>query len=201
MANTKKSTTTTVSKDESITKSETKTESVSEVKEKKIKPKQKLSLNDNVSISVSSNVPGLLTYVNHKTGDIYKWSTFGEVQSLYVSDIRAMKSNQPRFLEENWIMIEGIADLDEAYEDVDIDEVLDALKVSHYYENALCPKTINEIFNWSPDDIKIKVPKMKQSTKDTIVIRANELIAEGILDSNKKIKALEESLGCELVVE
>lgn len=165
----------------------------------KIEPKKtKLKLDDNVSILVSSNVFGTLTYVNHKTGDKYVWNTMGETQSLYVSDIRAMKSNQIRFLEENWILIEGIADLDDSYEDVIVDEVYEALQIAHYYTNTLCPKNLNEIFNWSVDDIKLKVPKMTQTTKTSLMVRANELIKAGILDSISKLKAFEEVLECEL---
>jgi len=160
--------------------------------------KKKLRLDDSVSILVSSNVFGLLTYINHKTGDKYQWSKIGEVQSLYVSDIRAMKSNQQRFLEENWILIDGIADLDEEYEDVDIDDVYEALQISHYYKNRLCPKDIGEIFNWSASDIKAKVPKMTQTVKESLIVRANELIKSEVLDSISKVKALEEALNCEL---
>ena len=160
--------------------------------------KKKLRLDDSVSILVASNVFGLLTYVNHKTGDKYQWNKIGEVQSLYVSDIRAMKSNQQRFLEENWILIEGIADLDEEFEDVDIDDVYEALQIAHYYKNRLCPKNIGEIFNWSSSDIKEKVPKMAQTVKESLIVRANELIKSGILDSISKVKALEEVLNCEL---
>lgn len=162
------------------------------------KSKKKLRLDDTVSILVSSNVFGLLTYVNHKTGDKYQWSKIGEVQSLYVSDIRAMKSNQQRFLEENWILIEGIADLDEEFEGVDIDDVYEALQISHYYKNRLCPKDIGEIFNWSASEIRAKVPKMTQTVKESLIVRANELIKAEILDSIAKVKALEEVLGCEL---
>lgn len=166
--------------------------------EVKSTPKKKLRLDDGVSILVSSNVFGLLTYVNHKTGDKYQWSKIGEVQSLYVSDIRAMKSNQQRFLEENWILIEGIADLDEDFEDVKIDDIYDALQISHYYKNRLCPKDIGEIFNWSASDIKLKVPKMTQTVKESLIVRANELIKSGVLDSISKLKALEAVLNCEL---
>jgi hypothetical protein len=162
------------------------------------KDKKKLKLDDSVSILVSSNVFGLLTYVNHKTGDKYQWSRMGEIQSLYVSDIRAMKSNQQRFLEENWILIEGIADIDEAYDDVELDDIYDALQISHYYNNRLCPKDIGEIFNWSASDIRAKVPKMNSSIKESLVVRGNELIKSGVLDSISKLKALEEVLGCEL---
>jgi len=163
-----------------------------------IKPKKKLRLDDSVSLLVSSNVFGILTYVNHKSGDTYRWGKIGDTQSLYVSDIRAMKSNQQRFLEENWIMIEGIADLDEDYECVDTDDIYEALQISHYYKNRLCPKNIGEIFNWSVADIKAKVPKMTKTVKESLIISANELIKSGVLDSISKVKALEEVLNCEL---
>jgi hypothetical protein len=181
--------------EQGFVKNETETINANNIKQVE---KKKLKLDDSVSILVSSNVFGLLTYVNHKTGDKYQWSKMGEVQSLYVSDIRAMKSNQQRFLEENWILIEGIADKDEAYENVDLDDVYETLQISHYYNNRLCPKNIGDIFNWSATDIREKVPKMNSGVKESLVVRANELIKSGVLDSISKLKALEEVLGCEL---
>lgn len=165
---------------------------------KSIPRKKKLRLDDHISILVASNVFGLLTYVNHKSGDKYQWQKMGDVQNLYVSDLRAMKSNQVRFFEENWILIEGIADSDEEFNEVTDDDIYDALQITQYYKDRLCPKNIGEIFNWSNSDIKSKVPKMAQTAKESLVVRANELIKSGVLDSMSKVKALEEVLNCEL---
>lgn len=166
-----------------------------------VKDKKKLKLDDNVSILVASNIFGELIYVNHKTGDKYTWETMGDVQSLYVSDIRAMKSNQRKFLEENWIVITGIADTSDEYENVDLTEIYEALQISNYYKEFLCPSNLNDVFNWSVDEIRNKVSKMPTSTKETIAIRANELIKAGIIDSISKVKVLEEVIGCELASE
>ena len=171
------------------------------IKKTQTAPKRKLKLDDNVSILVASNIFGELIYINHKTGDKYTWENMGDVQSLYVSDIRAMKSNQRKFLEENWIVLNGIADTSDEYEDVDITEVYEALQIANYYKNFLCPSNLNDVFNWSVEDIRNKVSKMPTSTKETIAIRANELIKEGIIDSIAKVKALEEVIGCELASE
>lgn len=160
--------------------------------------KKKLKLDDNVSILVASNIFGELVYINHKTGDKYTWQNMGDIQSLYVSDIRAMKSNQRKFLEENWIVITGIADTSDIYDDVDLNDIYEALQISSYYKEFLCPSNLNDVFNWSVDEIRKKVSKMPTSTKETIAIRANELIKDGILDSIKKVKVLEEVIGCEL---
>lgn len=167
----------------------------------KVSTRKKLKLDDNVSLLVSSNIFGELIYINHKTGDKYTWENMGDVQSLYVSDIRAMKSNQRKFLEQNWIVIDGIADTSEEYEGVDVTEIYEALQISNYYKNFLCPSNLNDVFNWSVEDIRNKVPKMPVSTRETIAIRANELIKSGIIDSIAKVKVLEEVIGCELASE
>ena len=174
---------------------------VKDTTELRVSTRKKLKLDDNVSLLVSSNIFGELIYINHKTGDKYTWENMGDVQSLYVSDIRAMKSNQRKFLEQNWIVIDGIADTSEEYEGVDVTEIYEALQISNYYKNFLCPSNLNDVFNWSVEDIRNKVPKMPVSTRETIAIRANELIKAGIIDSIAKVKVLEEVIGCELASE
>jgi len=160
--------------------------------------KKKLRLDDNVLISVKSNRFGELIYINHKTGDETRWENFGDVQPLSVGDLRAMKAKQLTFFKENWITIEGIEDADDDYDDVEIEEIYEALQISQYYDEYLCPKDINKVFNWTTDEMKNKIPRMTKSVKESILVRANELIKLNILDSMSKVKALEEVLGCEL---
>lgn len=160
--------------------------------------KKKLRLDDNVLISVKSNRFGELIYINHKTGDETRWENFGDVQPLSVGDLRAMKAKQLTFFKENWITIEGIEDADDDYDDVEIEEIYEALQISQYYDEYLCPKDINKVFNWTTDEMKNKIPRMTKSVRESILVRANELIKLNILDSMSKVKALEEVLGCEL---
>jgi hypothetical protein len=182
------------------TKTETEIETkITENIDTEIPKKKKLKLDDNALLQIKSNIFGELIYINHKTGDEYKWSNFGEIRELYVSDLRAMKSNQSKFFSENWVVVVGIADTDEIYEDIGTDEIYDALQLTQYYKNFLCPEDLNEIFNWSVDDMKQKLPKMSRSIKETIGVRANELIQNGGLDSIAKVKALEEILGYSLI--
>jgi hypothetical protein len=179
-------------------------ETKSEEKEEDVKPliknitKKKLKLDDDVVISVKSNVFGALIYVNHKTGDETIWENMGDTQPLSVSDLRAMKAKQLMFFKENWITIDGIEDADSDFDDVEVSEIYDALQISQYYKDYICPDNLNVVFNWTVDEIKNKLPRMTKSVKESIAIRANELIKEGILDSISKLKALEEVLGCEL---
>lgn len=109
-----------------------------------------------------------------------------------------MKSNQIRFLQENWILIDGIADSNSNFDEVTGDEIYEALQISQYYTDRLCPKNIGDIFNWDASEIRQKVPKMNQTVKESLIVRANELIKAGVLDSISKVKALEAVLSCEL---
>lgn len=160
--------------------------------------KNKLKLDDDVVISVKSNVFGELIYINHKTGDETKWEKMGQTQPLTVGDLRAMKAKQLTFFKENWITIDGIEDADANFENVEVDEIYDALQISQYYKDYICPDNLNVVFNWGVDEIKNKLPRMTKSVKESIAVRANELIKDGILDSISKLKALEEVLGCSL---
>lgn len=167
--------------------------------ETKIINKQNIKIGDDVILSVKSNVAGELIYINHKTGDETHWTEYGDVQTLKAGDIRAMKAKQPKFLTDNWIAVEGIEDADDNYDDVDVFAILEALGILQYYRDNFYPQNINEVFNWKEEEMRNKIPSMPKTIKDTLIISANELISNGILDSMRKIKTLEEILGCELM--
>ena len=205
-ATTKKKTTNAQTKAKATAKTTVKNKEPDVVKEveqvtkptKKPIVKKRLKLADDVLITVKSNIFGNLIYINHKTGDETRWESFGEVQPLSVGDLRAMKAKQLAFFKENWITIDGIEEADEEYQDVETEDIYNALQITKYYSDYLCPDNINEIFNWSVTDIKKKVPRMTKSVQESVLIRANELIKDGILDSISKVKALEEALDCDL---
>lgn len=161
--------------------------------------KKRVKLEDNVLITVKSNVFGKLTFKNNKTGDVTKWLEFGETQELSIGDLRSMKGTQRRFFSDNWIIIEGV--YDEGYEDVTPEDIYKTLQISQYYEELLCPKNINDVFNWSVKDIESKVPNMSAGVKESLIIKANELIEKDVLDSRNKIKSLEKALKCELTID
>lgn len=177
---------------------ETKLKEKSETTNTKSTPKRRLRLDDYVLLSVKSNVFGRLIYINHKTNDETQWEEYGEIQPLSVGDLRAMKAKQPDFFKENWITIVGIESIDDDYDDVDVEEIYEFLMISQYYKKSECPDDLNDIFGWSVDKIREKLPKMTSSVKTSIIIRANELIENGGLDSISKVKAIEEALNCTL---
>lgn len=159
-------------------------------------PKKPVKLDDSVLISVKSNTFGGLIYVNPRTGDKTEWNGCGDVQTLTMGDLRAMKGTQRAFFENQWIYIVGV---DEGgYEEVTSEDIYKSLMVTQYYKNILDPDNYAEMFSWEPTRIKEAVSMMSDGAKMNLVVAANTSIEDGTLDSLRKIQILEECLGCEL---
>lgn len=168
----------------------------SQVQETAVVKPTELKLTDSMLINVKSNVFGELQYINPRTGDTTKWSDCGDVQTLSVADIRAMKGTQRAFFENQWVYLMNIED--GGYEDVSTEEIYKALLLMPYYQKMVNPDNYTDIFTWDVGRMRDAVNSMSASSKMNLVVAANTCIANGTLDSLKKIKALEECLGCTL---
>ena len=158
--------------------------------------KKSVKLDDSVLISVKSNTFGGLLYVNPRTGDKTEWNGCGDVQTLTMGDLRAMKGTQRAFFENQWIYIVGVDE--SGYEEVTAEDIYKSLMVTQYYKNVLDPDNYAEIFSWEPHRIQEVVSMMSDGAKMNLVVAANTCIEDGTLDSLRKIQVLEECLGCEL---
>jgi hypothetical protein len=135
-------------------------------------------------------------YISKKTGARWDWNEFGNEQQLPIDELVTMSNTQRTFFEENWVVIDGFCD--EEYQKFTDYDIYDYLQVSRFYDKTLCPRNIDDVFSMSVPDIETKVPNMSRGVKNTIILRANDFIKIGKLDSLKTIKALEKALGCEL---
>lgn len=162
----------------------------------KAEPKRQVKLDDTVLINVKSNTFGTLFFKNPRTGDTVTWSHFGDVEQLTMGDLRAMKGTQRAFYENQWIYIVNVED--EGYEDVTADDICKALMVTQYYKNVLDPDNFEQVFTWPESKIRERVAMMGSGAKLNLVVAANTAIMNGKLDSLKRIKLLEDVLGCEL---
>lgn len=158
--------------------------------------KKQVKLDDTILVNVKSNTFGKLIYVNPRTGDRTVWDHYGDVQTLSMGDLRAMKGTQRAFYENQWIFIVDIADGD--YEDVSADDIYKALLVSQYYKNVIDPSNFAKVFTMDTDKIKERVAMMSKGARLNLIVAAGTAIKNGQLDSLKRIKTLEEVLGCEL---
>lgn len=159
--------------------------------------KKPVKLDDSVLISVKSNVFGGLIFVNPRTGDKTEWGGCGDVQTMSMGDLRAMKGTQRAFYENQWIYIVGVDE--SGYDDVTAEDIYKTLMVTQYYKNIIDPDNYTEIFSWEPERIRETVSMMSNGAKMNLAVAANTCIEDGSLDSLRKIQVLEECLGCELM--
>ncbi len=164
--------------------------------EKVTKAKERLVLKDTDEVVVRSNVFGELIYINDRTGDQIVWENYGDEQVLSAKDIRDMKAKQQSFFKEGWISIIDSSCVN--FDEYTLKDVYDALQIGRYYAEDLVGFDLDTVFTLSEDALRKKVANMSNTVKRTVIIRANDKIKDGSLDSIKKVKLLEEVLGCEL---
>lgn len=160
------------------------TESAEKNSEKEILRPKQFDLNQ--IVTVRNGFQGMLVYRSPKTGERYRWDNFGDEQDMEISELRAARSSSKGYFENNWFLF-------------DDPEVIDYLGVRQYYKNALSIDNFDSVFELEPEQIKSRVASLSAGQKKSVAYRAKQLIADGRIDSNKKIHALEESLGVELI--
>lgn len=150
---------------------------------KKIIPKD---IDINQYVTVRNGFHGKLVYKSNRTGEIFIWDGFGSEQEMELRELKNARNSSKGFFINNWFLF-------------DEDWIIDYLGVRNYYKNAFKIDNFDDIFKLSVDELKETLNGMSDGQKKSIAYRANELIAEGGIDSLKVIATLEESLGVELI--
>ena len=167
---------------------EAKAEVVEEVKEvvkeeKSVLKKKKIDLDQ--LVSCRNVTMGNLIYVSRKTGLQTLWMNYGDEEYLDVGELLTMKASQPKFLSEPWLII-------------DDEDVVEYLGLKHLYAKLTEVENIDKFFEKSHEEIKSIIGKLPNGTKGSIITRARQLVEEGSLYDNRKIKVLEDSLKIDL---
>jgi hypothetical protein len=151
----------------------------------------------NTNVWVYSNSYGQLIYISKKTGFRVDWDNFGAKQNLSLEELIVMRNTQRKFFSNNLIRIKGFVEqrYDSKYS---VEDILGYLQVKDYYKNSLCPESLDDLFRMSPNEIIERLGNLSTSTKNSVVVRANELIMNGTLDSLSVISAIEKTINCDL---
>ena len=142
----------------------------------------------NELVDVQSAVYGGLVYVSRKTGYVIEWQEFGSIQPLTVDELMTMRNSQPAFFKNGWVRLVG----DNA------EDVKHYLQLERYYTTELPFENFDDVYEMSAEDIIAVVGGLSDSMKESIARRAIDLIKDGVIDSNKKINAIEAATGYDL---
>lgn len=153
---------------------------------------KKKELSPTMYVPCISNVKyGQLVYSSSRTpGYIVRWNKYLDEQMIELSELNVMKLSAIGFFQNNWIVIPDSFELK--------DEVMEFLGIKHFYENMVDPQTINNLLNAPINEAVLEISSMQPSAKAHVIEMAKEAIANGTLDSLRRINALEEALGCKL---
>ena len=154
--------------------------------EKTVKPIVPKDIDPEQYVTVRNGFQGRLVYVSKHTGERFVWDQFGAEQEMELRELKNAKNSYKKFFENNWFMF-------------DEEWIVDYLGVQRFYRNAVRIEDFDEIFQKDAKTISEIISDMSDGQKKSVAYRARVLIADGAIDSNKAITALEESLGVELV--
>lgn len=137
-------------------------------------------------VTVRNGFQGTLVYRSKKTGERFVWDEFGAEQDMEFSELKSARSSNKKYFINNWFMF-------------DDPDVIENLGVAQYYKFAINVDDFDDLFEKSIPDMVDTINKLSAGQKKSVIYRTKVLIADGVIDSNKKIAALEECLGVELV--
>ncbi|MBX4152256.1 hypothetical protein [Paenibacillus lautus] len=162
-----------------------KTESQAPIKKEETKQserKVKKKLDENILVPIASNVDGTLIYKGGRSGQVWKFTQYGDEDVMELSELRAMLSSNRAFLEKGWIKV-----LD--------DEVIDYLNLQRFQKNVIDRDNIEYILTQGPEQIKQSIKESSANTKTLIFSFARDKFLQGELTDYHTIKAIEEGLG------
>lgn len=136
-------------------------------------------------VYVKNLTGGMLIYQDTRTGYIYTWQKYGEEVPIEMRELVNMKNTNPKFFTENWIQM-------------DIN-VLRDLRMDNYYKDFMSYEDIETLLDNTADVIVKKLEKASPVIKNSVGLRALQLIDERKLTDINVIKSLEQALGCELI--
>lgn len=167
-------------------------EVVEEIVEEKVEKPQKPILRKK-QIDLNQLVPcrnvtvGNLIYVSKKTGLQTLWMSYDDVEFIDVGELLTMKASQPKFLTEPWLVI-------------DDEDVVEYLGLKHLYAKLADVEDLDSFFDKSHGEMEAILEKLPNGTKNSIISRSRQLVEDGTLFDNRKIKVLEKALKIDLSI-
>ncbi|MDR2357872.1 MAG: hypothetical protein LBD92_07320 [Oscillospiraceae bacterium] len=145
------------------------------------------SVDKNEWVTLKSNCYGQLTYKS-KAGYSFELLEFGATTDIPFGELLIMRNEQPAFFQNGWVV--PVSD--------NAANVIDALQLTRYCKSLETLENFDDIFSLEPDAMRELIAGMPQPMRENAARRARGLIDEGVLDSVRKIEAIETAVGYSL---
>ena len=149
-----------------------------------IKQEELPPITNDYVVQVASAFHGKLIFKSPNTGFKMIWNEYGERNSFTVRDLFDMRNGNRGFFTHNWVTIE----------DPRADEVYKLLGVDKFYGQIRSVEDVDKIIlDVEAEELADVISSLSANNKEVIAKRAYELKKDNILDSAKRIDAIEES--------
>lgn len=146
---------------------------------------KRAEIDRNEMIPCRSATDGKLLYISDRTRARFVWANFGVTQYVEMGELLDMRASHPKFLDDVRLIVED-------------EDAVEYLGLTAKYESLDGFDDLDKFFDKTADELAEMVPKLPKGIKDSLASRARKLIEQGTLDSNNKIRILEESLKVDL---
>jgi hypothetical protein len=144
-----------------------------------------VQIKDDDMIQVMSGVHGGLIHRSGRTGRMWKFTKFGQVDRMPFIELVSIHNMNPRTLEECTLIILN-------------NKVVENFALAEVYKNIITPKNLDGLFEKSVEELEEIIKSLPHSMKLTFVKRAKELYEQKKLDSVKLINFIQETFGFSL---
>lgn len=135
---------------------------------------------------------GILIYSSKRSmGYTVVWNSYMEIQPVELNELISMKNTDYGFFKNNYIIIPDDYEFK--------DDVIKYLHVENCYQNVSSPYKVDSLFGGTIEQMVAKIGAMSADARNEAIVVAKKAIADGEIDSYKRIHALEDVFGCSLI--
>ena len=160
-------------------------DSFEEEKSEPIVPEKKV-FQQSDGVKCRSVVSGHLYVEGLKTGMIYSFMDYGDESELEYRDLVAAVRSKDKSVYEPRFVVD------------DPDFLAEFPALDEFYSKRFTSRDIRQILNMPNSEMKDAIDKLPNGAKESLKSLAAKLVSSGELDSNKKIKTLDEIFGTNL---
>ncbi len=148
--------------------------------------KEKKVFQQSDGIQCHSVVQGGLFYEGSKTGMLYSFSDYGDVTEIEYRDLVAAVRTKSEYIYNPYFIID------------DEDFIAEFPAISKFYEDQVSIKDLKAILDKDTSDMVSAIKMLPKTAIESLKKIAATQVANGHLDSVRKIKALDELFGTDL---
>jgi hypothetical protein len=145
----------------------------------------KKQMDENILVEVVNNFTGSLAYKCERTGQYFRFDSYGDKDSMTVGQLRTMLSQKPQYFKNGWIRV-----LDDA--------VIEYLNLSKYDIAIVKNEDIESLFDENLEVLKTTLESFNANSKEVVFNVARDKYVNGLLRDIHIIKAIEQILGRKL---